>query len=213
MNPTAPPRSAGAFAFAVLWLACSVAGAAVVRISVTDTAGAPLPQAVVLLEPMSGKLPVRPMSPVEVSQEKRQFHPQVTLVTVGTPVVFSNFDTVRHHVYSFSSAKTFELKLYAGIPNKPVVFDKPGVSIVGCNIHDQMAAWIVVVDSALHGLSGVDGRVRIDAVAPGNYRLWVWHPGLPALTDGVTSALAVGAADLDQTVQLGLLANPLVATP
>ena len=60
---------------------------------------------------------------------------------------FPNFDTVRHHVYSFSPAKTFELKLYAGVPNTPVVFDKPGIAVLGCNIHDNMAAWVVVADT------------------------------------------------------------------
>ena len=116
-------------------------------------------------------------------------------------------------MYSFSPAKTFELKLYAGVPNQPVVFDKPGVSIVGCNIHDQMAAWIVVADTPLHGLSDAQGQVRIDAVAAGNYRMWVWHPGLPALTEGVVSSLTVGQADLDQPVQLSALAAPQASKP
>jgi plastocyanin len=204
---------AGSWLLAALGCLCGASQAAVVRISVSDATGSPLPQAVVLLESVSAKPSVKPMPTVEVSQLKRQFRPQVTLLTVGTPVVFSNFDTVRHHVYSFSPAKTFELKLYAGVPNQPVVFDKPGVSIVGCNIHDQMAAWIVVADTPLHGLSDAQGQVRIDAVAAGNYRMWVWHPGLPALTEGVVSSLTVGQADLDQPVQLSALAAPQASKP
>jgi plastocyanin len=109
--------------------------------------GKPLTDAVVMLEPAAVRLPVAPLAGVQIAQLKRQFAPQVSVVTVGTPVSFPNDDTVRHHVYSFSSVKTFELKLYAGVPNAPVVFDKPGIAVLGCNIHDQMVAWVVVVDT------------------------------------------------------------------
>ncbi|HPM68332.1 MAG TPA: methylamine utilization protein, partial [Piscinibacter sp.] len=90
--------------------------AAPLSVTVTDAAGKPLADAVVMLEPATGKAPVKPLPDVEISQAKRQFNPRVTLITVGTKVAFPNFDTVRHHVYSFSQAKTFELKLYAGVP-------------------------------------------------------------------------------------------------
>jgi plastocyanin len=103
------------------------AQASTVRVSVTDADGKPLSQAVVMLHPRSGKVQVQPMAPVEVSQKDRRFRPQVTLITVGTPVVFSNFDTVKHHVYSFSRAKTFELKLYSGVPEEGVEFDEKRV--------------------------------------------------------------------------------------
>lgn len=206
-----PLRAALAASAAVA--AGSLAHAAGVSVSVTDAAGKPLSRAVVSLEPTSGKLPVKPMSAIEVSQAKRQFAPQVTAVTVGTPVLFPNFDTVRHHVYSFSPIKTFELKLYAGVPNAPVVFDKPGLAILGCNIHDHMAAWIAVLDTPYFGLSGADGRARVASVAPGNYRLKVWHPGLPSTTDGVASAVTVGNSDLEQAVKLNVSADPLVPLP
>ncbi|MGZ5766445.1 MAG: methylamine utilization protein, partial [Caldimonas sp.] len=110
---------------------------------VSDSAGRALADAVVMLEPTTGRLPTSPMVGVRIAQAQRQFSPQVTVVTVGTPITFPNLDTVRHHVYSFSPAKTFELKLYAGVPAAPVVFDKPGVAVLGCNIHDHMVAWVV----------------------------------------------------------------------
>lgn len=184
-----------------------------VNVSVTDAAGRPLLRAVVSLESVAGRLPVKPIPSIEVSQVKRQFNPQVMAVTVGTPVVFANFDTVRHHVYSFSPAKTFELKLYAGVPNTPVVFDKPGVAVIGCNIHDQMALWIAVLDTPYYGVTGVDGKARVPAVAAGSYRLKVWHPGLSGTTDGVVSAVTVGANNLDQAVQLKVGDNPLAPGP
>lgn len=76
----------------------------------------------------------------QVAQQGRQFVPQVSIVQAGTAVSFPNLDTVRHHVYSFSPVKTFELKLYAGTPSTPVVFERAGTAVLGCNIHDRMSA-------------------------------------------------------------------------
>ena len=187
-----------------------VAQAADVDIVVTDAAGKPLAGAVVTLESTGAALPAKPLAQVEVGQAKRQFTPQVTVVTVGTPVVFPNFDTVRHHVYSFSSAKTFELKLYAGVPNAPVVFDKPGIVTMGCNIHDRMAGWIVVVDTPLNGISAeATGRAHLAGVAAGSYRVRVWHPGLAATAAAVLLPVQVGAVNIEQAVQLDVAVNPL----
>jgi len=191
----------------------AAAHAAVVSVSVTDSAGKPLPQAVAVLEPVNAKLPVKPMAGIEVSQAKRQFQPAFTVVTVGTPVTFPNFDTVRHHVYSFSPNKTFELKLYAGVPNQPVLFDKPGMAVLGCNIHDNMAAWVLVVDSPLHARSGTDGKARITAVPTGAYRLRVWHPGQPANVEPAAVQISVAEADADAAVRLNVTLNPLAALP
>lgn len=172
--------------------------AASVSVVVSDAAGKPLADAVVMLEPAAGRLPVSPMAGVQIAQAKRQFTPQVTVVTVGTPVTFPNNDTVRHHVYSFSPVKTFELKLYAGVSNTPVVFDKPGIAILGCNIHDQMVAWVVVVDTPLHARSAASGRAQIEGVPPGSYQLRVWHPGLAEGLPPTSTALGVGSADVEQ---------------
>ena len=194
--------------FLLLAAGACAAHAGVVSVTVTDAAGKPLPDAVALLEPAAGRVAVKPMADTEISQAKRTFTPRVTLITTGTRVTFPNFDTVRHHVYSFSPIKTFELKLYAGVPNAPVTFDKPGFAVLGCNIHDTMAAWVVVADTPWSARSAADGLARIDNVPPGAYRLRVWHPGLPAtvLPDGV--ALTVTAADLAHAARLAVAAEP-----
>jgi plastocyanin len=186
---------------------CSGAGAASVSVFVGDTGGKPLTDAVVMLEPAAGRLPVAPMSGVQIAQVKRQFSPQVSVVTVGTPVTFPNDDTVRHHVYSFSPVKTFELKLYAGVPNAPVVFDKPGIAVLGCNIHDQMVAWVVVVDTPFHARSAASGKARIDGVPPGNYQLRVWHSSLAEGSPPTSTALVVGSADIEQRATLNPVGN------
>lgn len=188
--------------------ATSLAQAAPLSVSVTDAAGKPLADAVVMLEPASGKAPVKPLPDVEISQAKRQFNPRVTLITVGTRVAFPNFDTVRHHVYSFSQAKTFELKLYAGVPAAPVVFDKPGLAVLGCNIHDRMAAWVVVADTPWFARTAADGSARIDGAPAGTYRLATWHPGLPANSAPVVQSLQLGGSEHRETVQLAVDAAP-----
>lgn len=183
-------------------------GAAPVSVQVADSAGRALPEAVVLLEPLSGKAPVKPMAEVQIAQEKRRFNPRVTLITVGTAVNFPNFDTVRHHVYSFSKAKTFEIKLYAGVPSKPEVFDKPGIAVLGCNIHDRMAAWVVVAETPWHAMSGADGVARIAEAPPGAYQLSVWHAGLAANSPPLTRKVQVGAAELRESFELPVEALP-----
>lgn len=207
MNLHLPRFAPAALAFA---LSCGAgAGAAApVTVNVSDAAGRPLAEAVVLLEPAAGKAAAKPMLGVELAQAKRQFQPRVTLVTVGTRVNFPNFDTVRHHVYSFSKAKTFEIKLYAGVPAEPVLFDKPGIAVLGCNIHDRMAAWVVVTETPWHALSGADGIARIADAPAGSYQLSVWHPGLAANSPPVTRSVQLGAAELRDAFRLDVEAAP-----
>ena len=171
--------------------AACVAQAGTVEVQVTDAAGKPLTGAAVFLESKEARAASKPGPAVEVVQVNRQFQPMVTVVPVGTAVHFPNRDTVRHHVYSFSPVKKFEIKLYVGTPAAPVVFDKPGIAVLGCNIHDTMAAWMVVVETPHHGLTGADGRTSLPAVPAGAYRLRAWHPGLPP-----------GAPALDQPLQV-----------
>jgi plastocyanin len=179
------------------------AHAAEVQIRVQDTAGKPLPNAVVFLESREARALVKPAQGAEIAQKARAFDPTVLVVPVGTPVAFPNLDTVRHHVYSFSAAKNFELKLYSGVPANPVLFDKAGIAVLGCNIHDAMTAWVVVVDTPYYGRSAATGAVLIPAVPAGAYRLRVWHPSLPVGAPAADQALQVGSADLAQVFQLG----------
>ncbi len=160
-------------------LLAGAASAGTLEVLVSDAAGKPLPGAAVFLESREAKAASRPATGVELVQNHRQFQPRVTVVPVGTAVSFPNRDTVRHHVYSFSPVKKFEIKLYVGTPAAPVVFDQPGIAALGCNIHDSMAAWVVVVETPHHGLTGADGRLALPNVPAGSYRLRSWHPGLP----------------------------------
>lgn len=172
----------------MLWALAGLAAAASVQIDVRDAAGKPLSEAVVFLESPEAARLVKPMAGAEMAQVDKQFLPRVLVVTRGTEVTFPNQDKVRHHVYSFSPAKKFELKLYAGTPANPVLFDQAGVVLLGCNIHDAMVGWILVVNTPYHGISQ-GGKLNLDNVPAGSYRLRSWHPGM-----------AVGAPALDQSV-------------
>ncbi len=184
-----------ALALLLLAFASAPASAAALNLQLADSAGRPLGDAVALVEPSAGapKVVVRPMADVAIAQAKRQFEPRVTVITVGTKASFPNFDTVRHHVYSFSAVKAFELKLYAGVPHVPLTFDKAGIAVLGCNIHDSMAAWVVIADTPWFGRSDVNGRVRIDNLPAGAYQLRLWHPGMTPGTEPLPTPLVIAA--------------------
>ena len=188
---------------AALSCVASLANAANVSVAFTDDAGNPLADAVVMLEPVGAHLAAKPMQNAQIVQHDLQFNPQVSVVTVGTPVMIPNQDTVRHHVYSYSAAKTFQIKLYAGVPHTPIVFDKPGIAVLGCNIHDGMIAWVVVTDTPLWARSAAGGHARVADVPAGNYQLQVWHSSLAETVPPQLLALTVGAGDVDQRIRLG----------
>ncbi len=195
-------RGCSAAWLAGLAVATSPLVAAPVEVQVLDAAGKPLAGAVVFLESREARAAARPMALVEVAQAGRQFVPAVSVVTVGTAVTFPNRDTVRHHVYSFSAVKKFEIKLYVGTPTAPVVFDQPGVAVLGCNIHDTMTAWVVVVETPWHGQTGIDGRVAWPQVPAGSYRLRTWHPGLAVGAPAAEQALRVDSSAAAAIVKL-----------
>jgi plastocyanin len=143
---------------------------------VADAKGQPLIDAVVYLLPRAVTALPAPRAAV-IDQKDRMFVPAVSVVQTGTAITFPNSDNIRHQIYSFSPAKTFNLKLYSGKPASPELFDKPGVVVLGCNIHDRMVAWVAVVDSAWFGKSGADGKLSIGNVPDGHYQLKLWHPG------------------------------------
>lgn len=188
-------------ALAGVFLGLTSVWAGDVQLVITDAAGKPLPHAVAFLDSPEAKALVRPKVGLEVEQVERQFLPRVALVPVGSLVSFPNRDKVRHHVYSFSPAKTFDLKLYTREPSNPVLFDRPGVVVLGCNIHDQMLSWVLVVETPYYGSAGANGQLTLAGVPPGNYQLKIWHEGLPP-----------GSSPQEQTVTVPAGAVKVAAT-
>lgn len=148
------------------------------RIGLADQNGKPVGDAVVTLEPTEGISSVPGEGRTfEIVQSDQEFAPYVTVVPVGATVVFPNRDTVQHHVYSLSRPKKFEFPLYDPGKSAQLVFDQPGVITLGCNIHDWMLAYLVVVPTPHFAQSDATGQAAL-AAPPGNYTLEIWHPRL-----------------------------------
>lgn len=169
--------SALAAALGALLLA-GAAHAADLTVVVRDSAGHPVADAVAILDAPAAA-PARP-GKFTINQKNMMFVPFVLVVPVGSTIDFANLDPFRHHVYSFSPAKKFELKLFGQGETRAVKFDKPGVVAIGCNIHDSMQAFVQVVDTPFAAKSGADGRIVLRGVPAGNFKLTVWHPRLRA---------------------------------
>lgn len=187
-------------------LLAASAQAADVQVQVQDASGRPLADAVVFLESEQARRQVRPVAGLEMAQNHKQFVPQVLIVPVGSEVRFPNHDTVRHHVYSFSPAKKFELKLYTGTPAQPVRFEQSGVVVLGCNIHDQMVGWVLVLDTPYYAQTSASGQAALSTVPAGRYRLRTWHARLPAGAPVPEQALEVSASGATALVRLAELA-------
>lgn len=156
---------------------------------VLDHEGNPLQDAVVVATPSQGAASVPVGVPEIVDQVNKEFVPGVKVVIAGTSISFPNKDNIRHHVYSFSEAKKFELPLYKGTPANPVLFDKPGVVRLGCNIHDWMLGHIYVSASPYFGKTDAQGRVRIAQLPTGKFDVTAWHPRLRGPESGTARTI------------------------
>jgi plastocyanin len=162
---------------------------------VTDDRGKPVADAVVTLTAVGGSPQAPPRTTLIMDQHDKEFVPHVLPVPIGTPVSFPNRDNIRHHVYSFSAAKKFELPLYIGTPAAPVLFDKPGVVPLGCNIHDWMLAYIYVVTTPHFAKTAADGTARLEGLAPGAYEARVWHPRLRGDTEKTAKSVTLAPGE------------------
>jgi hypothetical protein len=210
--PSLPPRAlamilacvaATGGATALLIPATAVAGE--IHAKIVDQAGKPVEDAVVVAKPASGTpTPAKPAEEI-VDQIDKEFVPYVKPILVGSYVNFPNKDNIRHHVYSFSPAKRFELPLYSGKPAKPELFDKTGVVVLGCDIHDWMIGYIYVSESPYFAKTPADGRIAIKDLPAGAYSVRIWHPRMKAAEETTlrsATLTASGTADLDWQIEL-----------
>jgi plastocyanin len=194
------PKPSTWIVLALALLAAGSARAASLDAQIVDTQGEAVADAVLLVFPAQGG-GGGPSAPaiVDVDQKNKEFVPRVSAVRVGTKIRFPNYDQIRHHVYSFSPAKNFEIPLYKGIPADPIVFDKAGVVTLGCNIHDWMQGYVLVTEAPWFAMTGEDGTVHLDGLPAGPARLQVWHPelkGKPEKTEQSVELSDGGAASL-----------------
>jgi plastocyanin len=201
-----------------LLLAASVlfsaaASAATLTAEFFDANGKPLTDAVLTLQGPAGKPDLAPKA--DMDQRDQRFAPHVLAVRTGTQIKFPNSDDIRHQVYSFSPAKRFELRLYGGTPSDPVLFDKPGVVVLGCNIHDWMLGYVYVTDDPWFGVSNDKGMLTLDQMPAGHYVATLWHPQAPDMQPVPGGEIDIPAAGLHQRFNVAVhpKGDDMPATP
>lgn len=191
----------------LLLLAAWPALAAPVTVTVRDARGAPVPGAVVYLQGPAARAPAG-TRPVVIDQRDKVFVPAVTVIQAGTEVSFPNSDSVSHHVYSFAQPNAFELPLYKGTRSPTVRFDHSGVVTLGCNIHDAMVGWIVVVDTPYFGRTDAQGQATFADVPAAGYAAFVWSPRLDPARPLAAGPVQVGPAPQAVALDVGRKLRP-----
>jgi plastocyanin len=162
------------------WCGVAATGrAGELTVSVVDRSGRGVADVVVTVTPTerhAASAAPRPPATAVMDQRNRAFVPRVLVIAVGTSVEFPNNDSVSHQVYSFSPAKKFQLPLYKGAHHAPVAFDREGLVVLGCNIHDEMAGYIYVTDAPYFGTTGTGGALQLTDLPAGDYRIALWSP-------------------------------------
>lgn len=198
------------FLCVLLGVFVSSVSAATLKLTVVNTAQQPVPYTVIELK--HPDYPAQPLAEdAKVLQQDLNFQPFVSVIPQGSMVEFPNLDKTRHHVYSFSPAKTFELRLYAGKPEAPVVFDQAGIVTLGCNIHDHMLAYVYVSASRFAAVTDANGEVHFTDVPQNDYVVGLWHPWQKqALAD---SNINIAAGANNKTLELNIELQALPKAP
>lgn len=195
---------------ALALLFTAAATAAPLELRLVGVEGAGIAGTVVILRSNDPARPIAKPVDAQMDQMDRQFVPHVLVLPAGSRITFPNSDSVRHQVYSFSPAKRFSLPLYRGTPYPPVEFDHTGVVTLGCNIHDQMRAYVFVVEAQYYGRTDSSGLYKAPDVQPGTYTVQIWHPLARDTRPLIDQQIIVGAADTHLTLRI---AAPLRLRP
>jgi plastocyanin len=198
---------------ATLGMAAFVSNAAARTISgqVLGQDGKPIANAVVFVQEPASLPPAAASSTAIMDQFNKTFVPEMLPIAVGTQVRFPNRDQIRHHVYSFSRPKRFELPLYKGEDAPPVLFDKPGVVKIGCNIHDWMSAIILVLPNEHFAVTREDGTFALPGLGAGTYTITAWHAQSRDKTEDVAQHITI--ADQDSQLSFKLSLAPVRSRP
>ncbi|HET7499938.1 MAG TPA: hypothetical protein VFK02_03020 [Kofleriaceae bacterium] len=153
----------------------------------------------VMLWPKDGKAPRRAPKFRVIEQRNKMFAPHLMAVPVGSTVAFPNFDTIYHNVFSLSQPQRFDLGLYKSGDMREMKFTKPGIIRLGCNIHANMSAYLVVVDAPHYVIAEQDGGFSFKSLKPGKYKVQAWSEQSP---EPVVSEITLKAGDNETTLDL-----------
>lgn len=156
---------------------------------------APRPAGTVMwLTPIDRNAPIRPFSgaPLKLTQIHKSFQPHLLVVPVGAVVEFPNRDPFFHNVFSLFDGKRFDLGLYEAGSTRNVSFDRYGVSYIFCNIHAEMSAVVIALDTPYYGIANAKGEIAISQVPAGRYMMHTWYEtALPATLNALTREVTV----------------------
>lgn len=180
------------------------------HVKVTDAHGAESSHAgnvVVWLVPTDAQAHMRPFpgGPFRLTQHHKSFDPHVLVVPVGAKVEFPNHDPFFHNVFSLFEGKRFDLGLYEAGSTRNVSFDRPGISYIFCNIHAEMSAVVIAIQTPYYGVSSARGELLLPQVPPGRYVMHMWYEtALPAALSSMTREITV----TPESSTLGVLQVP-----
>ncbi|MBT8079460.1 MAG: methylamine utilization protein [Gammaproteobacteria bacterium] len=188
----------------IIGACAAVARASDLDVSVVDRDGKPVPNVAVYAVPLgeasggSAATATATMNQIDV-----QFHPHILIVQQGTAVSFPNTDTIAHHVYSFSDPQQFDLAIYKGDLHPPVTFDRPGLVTLGCNIHDNMLGYILVVETDMFGKTNNVGQATLPLNRSGEFKVRIWSPRIRDRSDSLSRTVTLSGGR-DQVLRFSL---------
>jgi len=150
-----------------------------IQINVQDYKGMPASDMVVYLQPLSGQQLSQSDEIVTVTQQNEAFAPYITVSQTKKQVNFVNQDDITHQIYSADSDNRFSFTIRAGSEHLANAFDHEAEISMGCNIHDWMSGYLLVVDTPYFAKTDAQGQVRFSLSELGQYNIVVWHPQLP----------------------------------
>jgi plastocyanin len=148
------------------------------------------------LTPAPSQPPQQPSQIPQLVQKDKAFHPSLLVIPAGGKVEFPNHDPFFHNVFSLFDGKRFDLGLYESGSTQFVQFDKPGISYIFCNIHPQMSAVVIALNTPYYAVSNSRGEITIGDVVPGRYQMHVFHSSVaPDVLQAVEREITVSAGD------------------
>jgi plastocyanin len=173
-------------------LLISLVNADELKVSVLDVEGHPVPDVAVYIETGNPQALPPPTEYAVMDQVDTRFVPHILIVQTGTEVRFPNSDVVAHHVYSFSNPNDFMLPLYKGNAHPPVIFEDSGVVTLGCNIHDQMLGYILVVESQIYTMTDENGLAILPVSDQSAGTVNIWSPRINQKGEALSQVLEAG---------------------
>ncbi len=183
-------------------------------VSVTAAQGKALADMVVFAEPLDGPAPASQLTaPLLIAQKGKAFAPYISVIQRDAPVRFVNQDGITHHIYSISANNRFSFRIAAGKSQQIIAGagekDELATVAMGCNIHDWMSGYMLVLDTPYYAKTDNQGQVTLTVAQPGRYRLNIWHPQLQTPDHRMRQELSV-TGKMNISFQL---ADPLAALP